>query len=92
MMQTMPEQFFKTADYGTAGYLIACKISLSHLERKGPQVVFCFPATAEVMAAVGNYTSNRPVPCRDYFHGLRRAKSIIQEMIHHELHKKSCSA
>lgn len=91
----MHEPFFKTADYGTAGYLLARKFPCSHLERNGPQVVFCFPATADVMAAVGEYTSNKPVPCRDYFHGLRRAKSIIQETIHEanatQDRKRGCS-
>jgi len=77
----MREPFFKTADYGTAGYLLARKLPHAALEHNGPQVIFCFPPTAEVMAAVGEYTSNKPVPCRDYFRGLRRAKQIIQETI-----------
>jgi hypothetical protein len=80
----MQEEFFKTADFGTAGYLLACKIPYTRLERNGTQVVFCFPASPEVMTSVGEYTSNRAVPCRDYFHGLRKAKSIIQETIRNE--------
>lgn len=77
----MKVEFFKTADFGAAGYLFARKLAYARLERNGPQVVFCFPATPEVISAAGDYTSNRPVPCRDYFHGLRRAKKIIQENI-----------
>jgi hypothetical protein len=80
----MQKSFFRTADYGTAGYLLARKLPCSSIELNGPQVIFCFPSSQEVMSAVGEYTSNRPVPCRDYFHGLRRAKQMIQEMIRHE--------
>lgn len=84
-------ELFRTADYGTAGYLLARKIPYT-LERNGAQVVFCFPATAEVMAAVGEYTSNRPFPCRGYFHGLRKAKSIIQETIQNDDCRQHCFA
>ena len=80
----MPETLFRTSDYGTAGFLLACGIDYACLERNGPQVVFCFPASPEVTEAVGRYTSNRPFPCRDYFHGLRKAKAIIQETICNE--------
>jgi len=71
---------FKTADYGVAGYLFSRGFACS-IERNGSQVVFCFPSIPEVVAAVGDYTSNKLVPCRDYFHGLRRAKIMIQENI-----------
>lgn len=73
-------ELFKTADYGVSGYLFSRGFACS-IERNGSQVVFCFPSTAHVVAAVGDYTSNRLVPCRDYFHGLRRAKIMIQENI-----------
>jgi hypothetical protein len=73
-------ELFKTADYGVTGYLFSRGFTCS-IERNGSQVVFCFPSTAQVVAAVGDYTSNKLVPCRDYFHGLRRAKSMIQENI-----------
>ena len=85
----MPAPLFRTADYGTAGYLLARKLPWISLEHNGPQLIFCFPATADVMAAVGDYTSNKPVPCRDYFHGLRRAKTIIQENIEHGRGKRT---
>jgi len=73
--------FFKTADYGVAGYLLARSFSLEETERNGSQVVFCFRDAPELVAAIGDYTSNKLVPCRDLFHGLRRAKTMIQETI-----------
>jgi len=73
--------FFKTADYGVAGYLLARGLVLQDTERSGPQVLFRFRDTPELVAAIGDYTSNKPIPCRDLFHGLRRAKSTIQESI-----------
>jgi hypothetical protein len=80
---------FKTADYGTGSYLLPRKLPWASLERNGQQVVFCFPATAEVMAAVGDDTSNKSIPCRDYFHGLRRAKATIQANIDHGRAKRT---
>ncbi len=79
----MQEAFFRTSDYGIAGYLFARRVNHVHLERSGPQVIFCFPTTPDVTAAVGEYTSNRPVPCRNFFHGLRKAKMMIQEIVNH---------
>ncbi len=84
-----PRTGFRTADYGLAGYLLALGFAPS-VERNGRQVVFCFPSSAQIATAVGDYTSNRPVPCRDFFHGLRKAKSMIQEKIRsdHECDKR----
>lgn len=76
------DPLFNTADYGVAGYLFARGFKIERTQRSGSQVVFCFPDTPELVAAVGDYTSNLPFPCRDLFHGLRKAKSIIQEIIH----------
>jgi hypothetical protein len=70
---------FKTADYAMAAYLLACGVQLSRLESQGAQVVFCFPSSPQLVAAVGDYTSNHPIPCRDYFRALRRAKTLIME-------------
>ena len=75
---------FKSADYGVVGFLFARGFDLDHLEQNGAQVVFCFISTPALVAAVGDYTSNTLIPCRDYFHGLRRAKSTIQDKIRHE--------
>lgn len=75
---------FKTADYGVAGYLLACGFALASVQGGGSQLVFCFQNAPELVAAVGDYTSNKPIPCRDYFRALRRAKSIIQGNIHNK--------
>jgi hypothetical protein len=72
-------QTFRTADYGQAGYLFALGFTHEQLERDGPQLYFHFAASADLLAALGQYGSNAPVPCRDFFHGLRKAKAIIQE-------------
>jgi hypothetical protein len=70
---------FRTADYGQAGYLFALGFPHERLERDGPQVYFHFPASPRLLAALGDYGSNALVPCRDFFHGLRKAKAIIQD-------------
>jgi len=73
---------FRTADYGQAGYLFALGFAHERLEHDGPQVYFHFAAAPRLLAALGEYGSNAPVPCRDFFHGLRKAKAIIQENTH----------
>lgn len=70
---------FRTADYGQAGYLFALGFSFDRVEREGEQIFFHFPPSPELLTALGEYGSNAPVPCRDFFHGLRKAKAIIQE-------------
>jgi hypothetical protein len=70
---------FRTADYGQAGYLFALGLTHQRLERNGPQIYFHFPASPRLLSALGDYASNVVVPCRDFFHGLRKAKAIIQE-------------
>lgn len=70
---------YRTADYGQAGYLFALGFTHEQLEREGPQIYFHFTVSPELLAALGQYGSNALVPCRDYFHGLRKAKAIIQE-------------
>jgi hypothetical protein len=74
---------FRTADYGQAGYLFALGFAHEQLERDGSQIYFHFAASPELLAALGQYGSNAPVPCRDFFHGLRKAKAMIQENTKH---------
>ena len=77
----MSEREFKTADFAAAAYLFARRFRYDHVEVDGEQVSFIFPSTPELVAAVGEYLSNGPIPCRDYFQGLRKAKAIIQTTI-----------
>ena len=70
---------FRTADYGQVGYLFARGFSFDRLEGDGGQIFFHFAPSPELLSAIGEYGSNALVPCRDFFHGLRRAKAIIQE-------------
>jgi hypothetical protein len=70
---------FRTADYGQVGYLLAKGFPLSRVERGGEHVFFYFRSSAELLVALGDYASNALVPCRDFFHGLRRAKALIRE-------------
>ena len=70
---------FRTADYGQAGYLFALGFAHEQVERDGPQIFFHFASSPELLSALGKYGSNALVPCRDFFHGLRRAKAIIRE-------------
>ena len=75
---------FRTADYGVVGFLFARGLPPDSIQKAGRRVVFCFQNSPELLSAMGDYTSNAPVPCRDFFHGLRWAKSIIQETMHEE--------
>jgi hypothetical protein len=81
-------QTFRTADYGQAGYLFALGFIYEHLECDGPQIYFHFEASRELLIALGSYSSNVPVPCRDFFHGLRKAKAIIQENTYGSKHSR----
>ncbi len=83
-MITAPDTLatFRTADYGQAGYLFARGFPHERLEHEGSQVYFHFASSPRLLAALGQYGSNAPVPCRDFFHGLRKAKAIIQDYTH----------
>jgi len=70
---------FRTSDYGQVGYLFARGFSFDQVERDRGQIFFHFTPSPELLAALGEYGSNALVPCRDFFHGLRKAKAIIQE-------------
>ena len=76
----IPETF-RTSDYGQVGYLFALGFVHERLEH-GSQIYFHFSASPRLLAALGEYGSNALVPCRDFFHGLRKAKAIIQEYTH----------
>lgn len=70
---------FRTSDYGQVGYLFALGFVHERLECEGSQVFFHFAASPRLLAALGEYGSNAAVPCRDFFHGVRKAKAIIQD-------------
>ena len=70
---------FRTSDYGQAGYLFARGFSFDQIERDRGQTFFHFTPSPELLSAIGEYGSNAMVPCRDFFHGLRKAKAIIRE-------------
>jgi hypothetical protein len=70
---------FRTSDYGQVGYLFARGFSFDQVERDRGQIFFRFTPSPELLSALGEYGSNALVPCRDFFHGLRKAKAIIQE-------------
>jgi hypothetical protein len=72
---------FRTSDYGTSGFLMALGFEADRIERNGSQVIFCFPRSPALFSALEAWTSNALVPCRDHFHGLRKAKGIIQHTI-----------
>lgn len=80
-MTSAQAETFKTSDYGQAGFLIAKGLRYGKVERDGDQVFFHFSVSSELLAALGEYGSNGPVPCRDFFHGLRRARGVIRETL-----------
>lgn len=74
----MPETFH-TSDYGQAAFLLARGIAFERTEPNGNEVIFHFHSSASLLTAISDYSSNAPIPCRDYFHALRRTKAIIRE-------------
>jgi len=70
---------FQTSDYGQAAFLLARGFPLKSAEPSGKDVVFRFDNTSSLLNAISDYSSNAPVPCRDYFHALRRTKTLIHQ-------------
>ena len=70
---------FHTSDYGQAAFLLARGFALDQTEPNGNEVVFHFVASPSLLIALSDYSSNSPIPCRDFFHTLRRTKALIRE-------------
>jgi hypothetical protein len=70
---------FHTSDYGQAAFLLARGIALDRTEPNGHEVIFHFQSSQSLLTAISGYSSNAPIPCRDYFHALRRTKTLIRE-------------
>jgi hypothetical protein len=69
---------FHTSDYGQAAFLLARGFALERTEPNGHDVVFHFPSSSSLLAAISDYSSNAPIACRDFFHALRRTKVLIR--------------
>ena len=69
---------FRTSDYGLAAFLHARGIAFECAEPNGNNVIFHFNSSASLLTAISDYSSNAPIPCRDYFHSLRRTKALIR--------------
>jgi hypothetical protein len=70
---------FHTSDYGQAAFLLARGFALERTEQCGHDVIFHFPSSASLISAISDYSSNASIPCRDFFHSLRRTKALIRE-------------
>jgi hypothetical protein len=68
---------FHTTDYGQAAFLLARGFALERTEPNGHDVVFHFPSSPSLFTAISDYSSNASIPCRDFFHALRRTKALI---------------
>jgi hypothetical protein len=69
---------FRTSDYGQAAFFLALEFTLERTERSGQDVIFHFHSSPALLEAISQYSSNGPVPCRDFFHALRRTKGMIR--------------
>jgi len=74
----MPETF-RTSDYGLAAFLLARGFALERTEPNGHDVAFHFHSSPSLLTAISDYSSNASIPCRDFFHALRRTKALIRE-------------
>ena len=72
-------EHFRTTDFGQAAFLLARGHALHQTEPNGDEVVFCFVASPTLLNAISDYSSNAPIACRDFFHALRKTKSLIRE-------------
>ncbi|MEX2303285.1 MAG: DUF5659 domain-containing protein [Bryobacterales bacterium] len=75
---------FETRDYGLAGYLLAVGIHPTDITLRRPDVFFVYDANPALMQAIGDYTGNAPVACRNYFNALRKAKVYVSKIIQGE--------
>jgi hypothetical protein len=78
----MSVENFSTSDYGLTAFLLASGFDLRSTEAIENQVVFYFSSSPTLLTAISDYTSNSPIPCRDYFHALHRTKALIREKSH----------
>jgi hypothetical protein len=70
---------FHTSDYGQAAFLLARGFAFDRSESNGNEVVFHFTPCPSLLTAISDYSSNAPIPCRDFFHALRRTKALIRQ-------------
>ena len=70
---------FHTSDYGQAAFLLARGFIFDRSESNGNEVIFHFTPSPSLLTAISEYSSNAPIPCRDFFHALRRTKALIRE-------------
>ena len=70
---------YHTSDYGQSAFLLARGFHLQEARPNGNEVHFSFESTPELLNAISDYSSNAPIPCRDYFHALRRTKILIHK-------------
>jgi Domain of unknown function (DUF5659) len=84
----MPETF-QTSDYGLAAFLAASGFPIAQTSPKpnGREVAFHFDSSPALFSAISSYSSNAPIPCRDYFHALRRMKLLIRENTNGRIHQ-----
>ena len=68
---------FRTSDYGLSAFLLARGFALERSEQSGHDMIFHFPLSPSLLTAISDYSSNAPIPCRDFFHSLRRTKALI---------------
>jgi hypothetical protein len=70
---------FRTSDYGQAAFFLARGLKLERTDRSGHDVIFHFQSSPALLDAISQYSSNAPIPCRDFFHALRRTKGLIRK-------------
>jgi hypothetical protein len=70
---------FHTSDYGQAAFLLARGFAIERTEPSGHDIVFHFPSSPSLLSAISDYSSNATIPCRDFFHALRRVKALIRQ-------------
>jgi hypothetical protein len=68
---------FRTSDYGQAAFLLARGFALERSEQSGHDMIFHFSSSPSLLTAISDYSSNASIPCRDFFHALRRTKALI---------------
>lgn len=77
-LSTVKSSTFHTSDYGQAAFLLARGFVSERSESNGNEVVFYFTPSPSLLTAISDYSSNAPIPCRDFFHALRRTKALIR--------------
>jgi len=70
---------FRTSDYGQAAFFLARGFKLEGTERSGHDLIFHFQSSPALLDAISQYSSNAPIPCRDFFHALRKTKGLIRK-------------